>query len=442
MGNPALARPNKVRQANRMSFRDRVDAGRQLGALLGDMGLSDPVVLGLPRGGVVVAAEVARSLHAPLDVIVVRKLGAPGRPELGVGAIGEDGTRALNLELIDLLGVTPAELAAVEKRETEELARRVLVYRGERDPVPVAGRTVIVIDDGLATGYTARAALRVLRHRGAAHLILAVPVSARDTARALREEADEIVALETPFGFGAVGQWYADFRQTSDDEVVELLESFRSGDSPTGRRVWIPTDDGLLPGLLEMPPRPRGIVAFAHGSGSSRFSPRNQEVARALNAAGFGTLLFDLLTDPEAADRANVFDVMLLAGRLSSAIDWVGNSADVPDLPIGLFGASTGAAAALVASVGAPIGAVVSRGGRPDLAGSRLPQVTAPVLLIVGSRDTALLDLTNTAQKRLSGPCEVSIVRGAGHLFEEPGALSEVADLAIGWFGRWLAPSG
>ncbi|MDR9450117.1 MAG: dienelactone hydrolase family protein, partial [Acidimicrobiia bacterium] len=213
-------------------------------------------------------------------------------------------------------------------------------------------------------------------------------------------------------------------------------------DSPTGCRVWIPTDDGLLPGLLEMPRRPRGIVAFAHGSGSSRHSPRNQEVARALNAAGFGTLLFDLLTDPEAADRANVFDVMLLAGRLSSAIDWVGNSADVADLPIGLFGASTGAAAALVASVGAPIGAVVSRGGRPDLAGSRLPQVTAPVLLIVGSRDTALLDLTNTAQKRLSGPCEVSIVRGAGHLFEEPGALSEVADLAIGWFGRWLAPSG
>jgi len=442
MGNPALARHIEVRQAIHMSFRDRVDAGRQLGARLGDMGLSDPVVFGLPRGGVVVAAEAARRLQAPLDVVVVRKLGAPGRPELGVGAIGEDGIRALNLELIDLLGVTPAELAEVEKRETEELARRVVVYRGDRDPLPVSGRTVIVIDDGLATGYTARAALRVLRHRGAAHLILAVPVSARDTARALREEADEIVALETPFGFGAVGQWYADFRQTSDDEVVELLKSFGTVDSTTGRRVLIPTEDGLLPGQLDMPSRPRGIVAFAHGSGSSRHSPRNQEVARALNMAGFGTLLFDLLTNVEAADRANVFDVELLAGRLSSAIDWLGHSADVSNLPIGLFGASTGAAAALLASVGAPIGAVVSRGGRPDLAGSHLPDVTTPVLLIVGSRDTAVLDLTRQAQEQLTGPSRVSIVEGAGHLFEESGALEEVADLAIGWFGRWLHPPG
>ncbi len=424
-----------------MRFRDRIDAGRQLGERLLDLGLRDPVLIGLPRGGVVVAAEAARLLGAPLDVVVVRKLGAPGRPELGIGAIGEDAVRALNQELIDLLGVTENELAAVEARESEELARRVVAYRGDRNPLAVEGRTVVVIDDGLATGYTARAALRVLRNRRAARLILAVPVSARDTANALRQEADEVVVLEAPFGFGAVGQWYADFRQTSDNEVVGLLEDF-GRDSRGDQEAWIPVEDGRLPGLLSVPPSPRGMIVFAHGSGSSRHSPRNRAVAKVVEAAGFGTVLFDLLTESEAMNRANVFDIDLLAARLASTVEWMKGSPQVPDVPIGLFGASTGAAAALVASIGSPTGAVVSRGGRPDLVGSRLPEVTAPVLLIVGSRDSAVLDLNKAASEQLSGPGEVSIVPGAGHLFEEPGALEEVAERAVEWFTRWLPNPG
>jgi putative phosphoribosyl transferase len=438
MGNLALALRVIKRQAMTMSFRDRVDAGRRLGEHLQDLDLLDPVVIGLPRGGVVVAAEVARLLGAPLDVVVIRKLGAPGRPELGIGAIGEDGIRALNQELIGLLAVTASELAAVENRETEELTRRLAAYRGGQDAVAVNGRTVVVVDDGLATGYTARAALRVLRNRGATRLILAVPVSARDTADALREEADEVIALEMPFGFGAVGQWYTDFRQTPDEEVIALLEGLR--DPPRrSREVWIPIKGGSLPGLLSVSPLSQGIVVFAHGSGSSRHSPRNQEVAHLLNAAGFGTLLFDLLTDEEARDRANVFNIVHLADRLASAIDWLGRSDDVSSLPIGLFGASTGAAAALLASINTPTSAVVSRGGRPDLAGSRLPEVTAPVLLIVGSRDTAVLNMNKTAQDALSGPCEISVVSGAGHLFEEPGSLEAVAQLAVEWFKRFLS---
>jgi putative phosphoribosyl transferase len=442
MGNLALVAGAEGRQAIAMSFRDRVDAGRRLGERLGELGLADPVVIGLPRGGVVVAAEAARLLEAPLDVVVVRKLGAPGRPELGIGAVGEEGIRALNQELIDLLGVTGHDLAEVEARETEELARRVVAYRGDRDPVTVTGRTVVVIDDGLATGFTARAALRVLRKRGAARLILAVPVSARDTVKALKEEADEVIALEVPFGFGAVGQWYADFRQTSDEEVVRLLDDLQA-DAPLGMRdVRIPIKDGQLPGLFFLPPEPQGIIVFAHGSGSSRHSPRNQQVAHALNAAGFGTLLFDLLTDEEAADRTNVFDIGLLADRLTAALDWLNRSAQIPDVSIGLFGASTGAAAALLASIGTSASAVVSRGGRPDLAGPRLPAVTAPVLLIVGGWDTVVLDLNQAAAEEVSGTCEVSVVPGAGHLFEEKGTLEEVARLAIDWFERWLTPPG
>ncbi|MDH3260822.1 MAG: phosphoribosyltransferase family protein [Acidimicrobiia bacterium] len=425
-----------------MPFRDREDAGRRLADRLEPFRSSDPVVIGLPRGGVVVAAEVARVLDAPLDVVVVRKLGAPGRPELGIGAIGEDGIRTLNQELINLLGVTGPELTEVEAQETDELARRVVAYRGNREPVAVAGRTIIVIDDGLATGYTARTALRVLRNRGAVRLILAVPVSARDTAKMLREEADQVIALELPHGFGAVGQWYSDFRQTSDEEVIRLLMNARSDEPPNQQDVWIPIENDRLPGILLVPSSPRGMVVFAHGSGSSRHSLRNQAVAGNLNAAGFGTLLFDLLTDEEAQDRANVFDIRLLANRLTSAIDWLGGLPAMPNVSIGLFGASTGAAAALLASIGMNIAAVVSRGGRPDLVGPRLPAVTTPVLLIIGSRDETVVELNRTAAAGLSGPCEISIVPGAGHLFEEPGALEDVAARAITWFARWLDPGG
>ena len=279
MGNLALA-PRPFRgQAMAMSFRDRMDAGRRLGKRLLDEGIADPVVIGLPRGGVVVAAEVARALEAPLDVVVVRKLGAPGRPELGIGAISEGGVRVLNDDLIDLLNVTGPELADVEARESQELTRRVFVYRGDREPVPIAGRTAVVVDDGLATGSTARAALRALRARKPARLVLAVPVSARDTAGALLQEADEVIALELPAGFGAVGQWYGDFRQTEDEEVIRLLEEFRDSAAAVANNVWVPIANGRLPGVLTVPTGKRGMVAFAHGSGSSRHSPRNQAVA-------------------------------------------------------------------------------------------------------------------------------------------------------------------
>jgi dienelactone hydrolase len=338
------------------------------------------------------------------------------------------------------LHVTGPELADVEACESQELTRRVLVYRGDREPVPVAGRTAVVVDDGLATGSTARAALRSLRARNPARLVLAVPVSARDTAKALLQEADEVIALELPAAFGAVGQWYGDFRQTEDEEVIRLLEEFRDSAAAVAIDVWVPLASGRLPGVLALPTGMHGIVVFAHGSGSSRHSPRNQAVADSLNAAGFGTLLFDLLTDEEARNRANVFDVDLLASRLSSAVDWLFDSSASTGIPVGLFGASTGAAAAVLASIDQPVAAVVSRGGRPDLARPRLSEVTVPVLLIVGGRDRAVLDLNEAAGEELSGPCEVSVVPGAGHLFEEAGALTEVAGRAIAWFARWLNP--
>lgn len=193
---------------------------------------------------------------------------------------------------------------------------------------------------------------------------------------------------------------------------------------------------GSLPGILAIPANTTGIVAFAHGSGSSRLSPRNAAVASHLNSAGLATLLFDLLTPGESADRANVFDIELLGGRLELVCRWLAARPESRGMPIGLFGASTGAAAALVAAAAQPdlVAAVVSRGGRPDLAGSALPRVDAATLLIVGSLDTVVLDLNRRALAAMRGDHELTVVPGATHLFEEPGTLDQAAGLARDWF--------
>jgi len=195
-----------------------------------------------------------------------------------------------------------------------------------------------------------------------------------------------------------------------------------------------------LKGALALPERATGIVLFAHGSGSSRASPRNARVARSLNAAGLATLLFDLLLPGEERDRHKVFDIALLAGRLEEALDWIEEEESTADLEVGLFGASTGSAAALAAAARRPelVSAVVSRGGRPDLAADALASVLAPTLLIVGELDTVVIELNRRAMSQLVCPARLEIVAGATHLFEEPGALDAVADLAAAWFVQYL----
>ncbi len=207
------------------------------------------------------------------------------------------------------------------------------------------------------------------------------------------------------------------------------------------REVTIAAEEAFLPGELSGAEDAKGVVVFAHGSGSSRLSPRNIQVAWALNRGGLATLLFDLLTDAEAADRANVFDIPLLARRLAAARGWLRHQGETEALPVGYFGASTGAAAALWAATdeGADIRAIVSRGGRPDLAGPRLELVHAPTLLVVGGADELVLELNRRALAELgAGEHELAVVPGATHLFEEPGALERVADLAEAWFARHL----
>jgi putative phosphoribosyl transferase len=439
-----------------MSFRDRAEAGRRLGERLLHLLGEDVVILGLPRGGVPVAFEVARALGAPLDVIVVRKLGVPFQPELAMGAIGEGGVRIVNEEVTGAAGVSEAEFAAVEERERAELERRAVRFRAERPRVSLEGRTVVVVDDGIATGSTARAACEVARAQGASRVLLAVPVAPSSSIEMLAGCADEVACLETPEFFFAVGQFYRDFSETTDAEVVELLERAVQGSSsnpalaraepaavdPPVRDEEVEVRAGLLrlAGHLTVPEVTRGGVVFAHGSGSSRHSPRNRLVAAILNDAGFATLLFDLLTIDEELDRANVFDIELLASRLADVTRWLRTQPEAQNLPVGYFGASTGAGAALWAAAESEndVSAVVSRGGRPDLAEARLAEVRSPTLLIVGSLDDSVLELNRQAQALLRCESELSVVPGATHLFEEPGTLEAAAGLARDWFTRHL----
>jgi putative phosphoribosyl transferase len=406
-----------------------------------------------------VGYEVARALGAPLDVIVVRKIGAPRQPELGVGAIAEGGVLVLDAPLVRELATPTGQVEAIAEREMEELQRRVRIYRGGRPLPAIEGRTVILVDDGVATGSTARAAIRAVRERHPRQLILAVPVIAAETARDLEREVDKLVCVRAPEVFYAVGCWYDQFPQTTDDEVTTLLELMADAvqrevpapdnppPEPTGDPVdvSIPCDAGVLEGFLEIPAAPHGLVLFAHGSGSGRHSARNQHVARAVQDAGLATLLLDLLTLEEEREDALTghlrFDIGLLAQRLLAATRWASQSALTRRLPIGYFGASTGAAAALQAAAQVPglVRAIVSRGGRPDLAGeSALSRVVAPTLLIVGARDEEVLRINRAAMARIPAKHRLVVVPRATHLFEEPGTLDTVARLAARWFAQHL----
>ena len=344
---------------------------------------------------------MARSIGAPLDVFVVRKIGLPEDPEYGIGAITESGFYRISPAVSEWLKISDSVMATLVKVELDEVRRRVRKYRGHRKLPDLRGRTVIIVDDGIATGITARVAAEDLRRSGAVDVILAAPVGAKASLKELRDAGEYVVCLQEPERFSSVGLWYDKFSQLNDKDVLSYLGPV----APHGAD-------------LRIPEKAKGVIVFAHGSGSGRLSPRNRAVASELNHAGFGTLLFDFLTEEESLDRDLVFDIPNSRIALISATQWLRSelrTKNIPDLPIGYFGASTGAAAALWAASfrDNPIDAIVSRGGRPDLAMTQLESVPAPTLLIVGSRDEAVLEMNRSALKKLKHG-ELVVVAG-GH---------------------------
>lgn len=430
-------------------FQDRADAGRQLAELLVALDLDHPLIYALPRGGVPVAVQVASKLGRPLDLLLVRKIGAPGNPEVALGAIVEGAAEqvVINEDVRRISGATDAYLTKAIADQRVELERRKERYLGNRPRLDPRGRTVVVVDDGLATGATMKAALIGLHRVGAERIVVALPVAPKTALEEISDQADDIVCLHPATEFWGVGGFYRDFHQLSDEETVAFLD--RDPAVETGsdqkpnprlhkREVAIPPI-GLV-GDLAVPADAQGIILFAHGSGSSRKSPRNRQVATYLNSQGFATLLFDLLTPAEALDRRNVFDIPLLAERIVEAVMWIGSEPDTADLALGLFGASTGAGAALVAAAELKdrIAAVVSRGGRPDMADAYLPDVLSPTLLVVGRKDHDIIALNEQALADLNCKKSLQLVPGAGHLFEEPGTLEMATKHASNWFEAHL----
>jgi putative phosphoribosyl transferase len=431
-------------------FDDRLDAGRHLAGALQSYAGTSAVVVGLARGGVEVGAAVAAALRLPLRALVVRKIGAPRNPELAIGAVSETGVQWTDARLMKPTGASDRYLEQTVAAEAAEAKRQHLKYAAHdsRESQGLRGRVAILVDDGIATGATALVAIRTARDLGASRIVLATPVASAQATSTLGQYADEVIVLVTPEAFQAVGLHYRQFAQLDDEVVMRRLEESSAGTLSTAplteridrSEIHISAGPVMLPAILSVPTHTVGIVIFAHGSGSGRLSPRNGTVAQMLNESGLATLLADLLTDDEARDRRKVFDIGLLAGRVLDCATCVDRNPITAHLPLGLFGASTGAGAALLAASdhSARIRAIVSRGGRPDLAAGALEEVEAPTLLLVGSADTKVIALNRHAFDRLHSEKSLIVIPGAGHLFEEPGALDEVAREARDWFLRYV----
>lgn len=437
-------------------FLDREDAGRRLSAALAHLRHEDPVVLAVPCGGVEVGAQVARGLRASLDVVAVCRLGAPTRPDLAAGVLGEGGIWEPDLQVIADLHVAGHDLAEARRRVGAEVGERARRWRRGRRRTTLAGRVVVLVDDGMETGATMQTACRVVRAAGARRVVVAVPVASAQAVTRLGEIADEVVVLVMPAAFSALEKWYVALGPVPDEEVTRVLS-----EGPAGRscaEVRVPLAPGALQGLLTIPPAAAGVVVLAYGPGADRAG--SADIAQSLCHLGLATLLLDLLSPEEAArnaaaeagaggldpdglaERLDVerLDVETLAGRLGVAVRWLAGEPGTAGLPVGLFGTGAGADAALVVATDpdAGIRAVVTCGALLAPAAARLPGVGAPTLLVVGGADTAVRHANEQAQARLGSANELVVVPGAGHLLEEPGALDAVAQVTSHWFAERL----
>jgi len=420
-----------------MYFRDRKDAGEQLAAVLKQKGYVDAVVLGIPRGGLPVATEVARAVGGILAVVVARKLGAPGNPELAIGATTASGITYINEGVARAVGASQAYIDAEKLRQVLEAQRREELFDGHRRP-GLKDRTVIVVDDGVATGATAIAAIRATKAEGAKRVVIAVPVGPPEMIELLGKEADEVVCLESDPGFWAVGQYYDNFDQVSDQDVRALLNAYAAPPpAPDSTHVTIKRNQINLAGILTTPAGagPFPLVIFVHGLGSGKDSPRNVTIAAHIVDSGIATLLFDLSghgessADPHDGLGAYVAD-------LQAAFAWATVAPQVKNDAIGIAGSSLGATIAVKALIEGHVKPRTMVLRAPPVEPEDFRRIDVPSLVLIGSLDPLRSDVEWGAT-----PCPqltLSVVQGASHLFEEPGTLEQALRLTVGWFVQHL----
>lgn len=419
---------------------DREHAGRQLARALRRVPMAQPVVVALSPESVLVARQVSDRLGCDLDALMVIDVVDTEEPHAVIGAVAEGGVSVLDRMACQGVRIDSPMIDAAIHRGLTEASRRAWVVRSGRSIVEVDNRMVVLVEDGIDTGLRMSAAISTFRRAGATRIIASAPIGKRSAIESLQAVADEVICPIVMSDHHGRQHWYEQPESVSDSDIASIVRMAARHEveidvaDPHGRG-W------RVHATLAVPRGARGVVIFAHGSGSSRWSPRNHEVATALNEAGFATILFDLLTEEEANERGLVFDIGYLAERLIAVVDWCARDERLRTIPIGLFGASTGAAAALVAAARRPdlVRAVVSRGGRPDLAGTTLSEVDAPTLLIVGGDDQEVLRLNDHASTLIAGMVRLEVVPGATHLFEEPGALERVSLLAASWFDEFFS---
>jgi putative phosphoribosyl transferase len=450
-------------------FRDRSDAAEALAKSLSRFAAEPGViVLGLARGGVPIARRVADALGASFSVLISCTIGVPGIEEVALGAIAEGTDAVVTDSVAWYIGVPAHVVQRLATRERIELSRRLQSYR-DGEPLPdVQGRTVILVDDGLATGAALRAAARAIRERRPSKLIAAVPVASRLGLDDLRGEVDEIVAAVVPEVFETVSSSYESFTPVTDNDVLaalgrptrrvsRMVYDISGRISAAERTIEIPVGDGRVVadigtseaiGFDELGRHVHerdALAILVHAGGSSRDSYRNRYIAGRLRLSGYTTLRVDLLTrDEEAmdAERDTIrFDLSRVAARLTDVCDWAVRTGVHGARRTILIGANTGAAAALATAAQrqANTFAVVARGGRIDLTGPRLARVRAPVLLLVGETDRETVRLNSDAMRSLPRRAKLIRVPRAGQTFGEPGALGAVAEHTVKWLDRLTA---
>lgn len=427
---------SRPRQHPGMPFADRRAAGRRLAAEIADLAVAPCTVVALPGGSVPVAVEVATALGAPLELLAVGPITAPGLPHLVLGGVTEDGTGVVNGDMARRLGLSELRVRLLRRETASRLRERGARLRAHRDPLDLHGRTTIVVADALRSGLPALAAVRAARARGAGPVVVATPVAAPDAVALLRTEADDVRCTIVPERLAARTAWY-DGPEPSDDDVAPLLaEHAGPGGEDGAHDVLIDAPGARLPGRL-MPVRgARGAVVLA---ARPQDGSRDDELARLLVAAGLTTLTAPLLTPEEAADGAAAFDIPLLTARAAALAGWALADPATRELPLALVGASTSAAAALRIAAATPeIQAVVSCGGRPDLAGGLLADVRAATLLVVGAEDREVLALNRRAEGVLGCPHQLAVVPGAGHRLAGAADVAALARLAGSWLTTHL----